>query len=456
MKRPHRIFFSLIVLALCACTVEAQGSLGAGDVNTAQTKSRQVKVTSYTLTNGLRVLLAPDEAASGVAVNISFDVGSRNETPEQAGLTNLLQNLILQNLHQTIESEGRETETENLKQLQGTANQERTSYFSELTVSQLDFLLSIFSRQMRAPLITLTQLDEQRLLILDQCRQANESPFGRVQATLLELSHHNFAYQHDPICSLSNPNPLLPEAVQRFCKTYYAPNNAVLVIVGNFRKDEIKQTVKKHFGTISRRAAPTQVDATSQPPFSLERRKVLSNSRANTPFYMSAYVTVPSDHRDWYALNLLGDIMGQGNTSRLYMALIAKNLASSAPEGASELRGQSLFQVGARVSPGVSVETVEAVIDREIARIQKDGVTAPEMDKARLQESDYSTEQLRTPLGKANFIARSIIYYNDRNRINTELGRMLAVTAKDVQRVALKYLVKTNRAVVIVQPADSK
>jgi zinc protease len=108
------------------------------------------------------------------------------------------------------------------------------------------------------------------------------------------------------------------------------------------------------------------------------------------------------------------------------------------------------------VSPGVSVETVKSVIDREIARIQKDGVAAVEIDKAKLQERDYSTEQLRTPLGKANFIARSTIYYNDPNRINTELGRMLAVTAKDVRRVARKYLVKTNRAVVIAQPADSK
>lgn len=362
----------------------------------------------------------------------------------------------MQTLRQTLESELTVTETEKLKQLQGAANQERTSYFSELTASQLDFLLSAFARQMRVHDITQAKIDEQRLVILEQCRQASESPFGRVQATLLELSYRKFAYKHDATCSLSTQNSLSPKAVQTFFKTYYAPNNAVLVIVGNFRKDEIQQTVNKHFGTISRQAAPPQVDTTNQPPFSLERRKILSNARANPPFYMSAYLTIPSDHPDWYALNLLGDIIGQGNTSRLYTALVAKNLASSAPEGAAELRGPSLFQVGARVSPGVSVETVEAVIDSEIARIQNDGVTAAEMDKARLQERDYSTEQLRTPLGKANFLARATIYYNDPNRIDTELGRMLAVTAKDVQRVARKYLVKLNRAVVIVQPVDSK
>jgi predicted Zn-dependent peptidase len=455
MKKMDRILSLLAFLALYACTVAAQGSLASISSDTGQHQSRQVKLTSYRLASGLRVLLAPDATASGVAVNLSFDVGSRNETPEQAGFTNLLQNIILQNLRQTVESQGGETETENLKQLQGTTNQERTSYFSELTASQLDVQLSAFARQLHLPEITQTKIDEQRLIILNQCQQASESPFGRVQATLLELSHHKFAYKHDTTCSLSKQSPLSPEAVRRFITTYYAPNNAVLVIVGDFRESEIKQTVKKHFGSISRQAAPPQVEMTNQPSFSLERRRILSHSRANPPFYMSAYVTVPSDHPDWYALNLLGDIMGQGNTSRLYTALVAKNLASSAPEGASELRGQSLFQVGARVSPGVSVAMVEAVIDTEIARIQEHGVTEAEMVKARAQERDYSAEQLRTPLGKANFLARATIYYHDPHRINTELGRMLAVTAKDVQRVARKYLVKTNRAVVIVQSRDS-
>jgi predicted Zn-dependent peptidase len=452
MKKIDRLFLSLAFLALSACTSAAQGGLASNSSDTGLLKRRQVKLTSYKLANGLRVLLAPDETASGVAVNLSFDVGSRNETPAQAGLTNLLQNIVLQNLRRTVESQGGETEAEKFNQLQGVTNQERTSYFSELTAGQLDFLLSAFARQMSLPDISQTKIDEQRQIILDQCKQASESPFGRVQAALLELSYEKFAYKHDVTCSLSNQSPLLPEAVRKFFQIYYAPNNAVLVIVGDFSEREIKQTVKKHFGLISRQAAPPQVEMTSPPPFSLERRRILSNSRANPPLYMTAYLTVPSDHPDWYALNLLGDIMGQGKTARLYTALVAKNLASSAPEGAAELRGQSLFQVGARVSPGVNVATVEAVIDTEIARIQENGVTEAEMVKARSQERDYSAEQLSSPLGRANFLARASIYYHDPIRINTELGRMLAVTAKDVQRVARKYLIKTNRAVVIVQP----
>jgi zinc protease len=412
--------------------------------------------TSYKLANGLRVLLAPDQTEFGVAVNITFDAGSRNERPEQAGLAHLLQNIVLQNLHQAVESEHRETDGETLKPFEGVINLERASYFSELTTSQLDLVLSTLARQMRVPKIHQTAIDEQRLVILEECRQSQDKPFDRVQDTLLELIYNNLAYKYGAICSLGHLNHLSLEEARSFFKTYYAPNNAVIVIVGNFKEDDTKKIVEKHFGILSRQAAPPDVDVIDPLMFSLERRQTLNDSHADAPFYMSAYVTVPSDHPDWYALNLLADIIGQGNTSRLYLALVAKNLASSVPEGMTESRGPSLLYVGTRLLPDASVETVEAVMDAEIARIQSDGVMEAEMEKARLQEREYSAGQLRTPLGKAGFLARSTLYYNDPNRLNTELGRLLAVTAQEVQRVARKYLVKTNRAVVIAVPETSR
>ena len=133
--------------------------------------------------------------------------------------------------------------------------------------------------------------------------------------------------------------------------------------------------------------------------------------------------------------------------------LKAKKLAASVPEGISESRGQSLFRIGVELLPGASVEKVEAIIDAEIARIQSDGVTQAEIDKARLQEQQYAVELLGTVLGKAGFLARAMLYYDDANRINTELNRIVAVTAADVLRVAQKYLVKGNRAVVIARHA---
>lgn len=442
-----RIFLLLAFLTVCAPTAGAQGDSASGDARGGRLENRRVKFTHYKLANGLRVLLAPDEAEPGVAVNVSFNAGSGRENPGQAGSASLIQNIVLQNLRRAKGGERQPFE--------GVVNQERASYFSESAAGQLDSALSAFALQMRPPDINRALIDEQRVATQNQCRQSDERRFGRVQETLLELIYKDSAFKYGAICSPPEADHLTPERAKSFFKTHYAPNNAVLVIVGNFKQDDAKKIVAKHFGPIPRQAAPSLVNSDDQ-QYSPERRKTLGDSRAEAATYLSAYLTVPSNHPDWYALNILADIIGQGDTSRLHTALVAKKLAASVPEGVAESRGRSLFRVGAALSPGVRVETVEAIIDAEIARIQNGGVTPAEMDKARAQERQYSAEQLGTALGKASFLARSTLYYDDPNRINTELGRMLAVTAKDVRRVARRYLARTNRAVVIARPAITK
>lgn len=444
MKKINQIFLSLAFLAFYACTTKAQSNSVSSNVLKGQLKNRRIKFTRYKLANGLRVLLAPDEVQSSVAVNISFDAGSRKQNPEQAGVANLLQNILLQNL--------RQIRGEMLKPFEGALNEERASYFSEFTVSRLDSVMSSLAGQMRAPDINQTHMEAQRLALQNECEKLDERRFGRVQETLLELIYKDSAFKYGAICSLPDLNHLSSERAKSFFTTYYVPNNAVLVIVGNFKEDDAKKIVAKHFGAISRQAVPPPADFDNQ-QFSSERRKIITHSRAIAVTYISAYLTVPSNHPDWYALNILADIIGQGDTSRLYTALVAKKLAASVPEGVSESRGQSLFRIGAELLPSASVEKVEAIIDAEIARIQSDGVTQAEIDKARLQEQQYAVELLGTVLGKAGFLARAMLYYDDANRINTELNRIVAVTAADVLRVAQKYLVKANRAVVIARHA---
>lgn len=429
MKMP-RILLLVIILIMHASTVLAQ-----------------IKFTSYKLTNGLRVLLAPDAGEANVAINITFDVGARNERPGQTGLANLLEHIVTENL-QSVRGE-----TDKL--FGSTINQERTSYFADFPASRLDFVLSSLARQMREPDITQAKLDKQRTLITEERKQSDAKPYSAMDETLLDLIYSNFAYKHSAAGSPSDMSNLTLDVVRSFFKTYYAPNNAVISIVGNFDESDAKRLIEKYFKSIPRQAAPPRVD-TSQATLTAERRKTISDPNATLPFYFSGYLTVPSDHPDWYALNLLADILGQGDTSRLHVALVQKNLALSVPEGVNESRAPGLFRMGAKIPAGGNVEMVESIIDAEVARIQMEGVLETEMIKARAQERQYSSEQLKTAPGRANFLSRTAVYYNDPNRINKELGRLLAVTKEDVQRVARKYLVKTNRAVVIVQPAASK
>jgi len=439
--KATRMFSFFAVLTLWTYSAAApHRTTPSNSSGAAQLEDRPVKFTSYKLPNGLRVVLAPDETASDVAVNISFNGGSGREDAEQAGSASLIQNLLLKNLRQEPGS--------GLKPFEGVLNQERASYFSEFSALQLDPMLSAFARQMRPHDISQAFINEQQSSVQNQCGQLDETRFGRVQEALLELIYQDAAFKYGAICSLPK---LSPEKGKVFFTRYYVPNNAVLVIVGNLKENEARKAVAKHFGTIPRQVVPSNRNFVDQ-QISLERRKILNSSRAKAATYMSAYQTVASNHPDWYALNILADIIGQGSTSRLYTSLVAKSFASSVPEGMAETRGQSLLRIGAALMPQVNVEKVESIIDAEIARIQNDGVTEAEMERARSQERQYSTEQLGTALGKASFLARSTLYYDDPNRVNTELGRMLSVAPKDVQRVARRYLVKENRAVVIALP----
>jgi predicted Zn-dependent peptidase len=451
LMRTPGIILLIVALTLSAGTITARNSSGSSARNKEQPGNQLIKFTSYKLANGLRLLLAPDESEPGVAINIVFDVGSRNELRGQTGLANLVEHIVMQNLQSVLGE--RSSSTDEVNKLFGSSlNQERTSYFASFPASRLDSVLSSVAELMRAPDISQAALNKQRAIIIEERKESDNKPYSAMDDTLLDLSYSNYAYKHSSTGSLSNLNNLTLDSARSFFKTYYAPNNAVIAIVGNFDERKTRKIIETNFKEIPSRSAPPRVDI-SQARFTFERRRTISDPHASFPFYYTGYLTVPSDHSDWYALNLLADILGQGDTSRLDVALVRKKLALSVPEGVNESRAPGLLRVAAKLPAGGSIETVEAIIDSEIARIQSEGVTEVEMLKARSQERQYSSAQLNSAQGKANFLSRTAVYYDDPKRINTELGRLLAVTKEDVQRVARRYLVKTNRAVVIVRPA---
>lgn len=413
-----------------------------------------VNFTGDTLTNGMRVLLAPDDAATGVAVHLALDAGSRNEQPEQAGLATLLQKIVYKKLHQG-DNAFSPTHQGNLPHIEGIINPERTSFFCEFVAEPaanlLEGVLSTLAHAMNQE-IQQGLFDEQRLALLEECRQQEKRPFGKVQEALLSLLFNDFAHQYGVICALPTLDPLSLNDALSFLKTYYVPHHAVLVVTGKFRGPAVEKIVEDHFGPIPGPRVPPEGTLSLGLAVGLGQRQTIRETQADAPYYMSAYLTVPGNHLDWYALNVLADILGQGDTARLYQALVANHLASSVPEGMTESRGPSLLYVGAKLLPGVQVEAAEALMDAEMARIQQDGVTEAEVEKARVQEGEYSATQRASLSGRAAFLARGALYYHDPDRINTELGQMLAVTAQDVQRVAQTYLLPTNRAVVIAMP----
>jgi zinc protease len=242
------------------------------------------------------------------------------------------------------------------------------------------------------------------------------------------------------------------EDVAQFFKTYYAPNNAVLVLVGDFKTSEALEKIKKYFEDIPSQPAPPPVDMT-EPAQTAERRTVVEDSFARLPRLDVVYKTVPANTHDWYALDMLGDILFGGTSSRLYQKLVKEKAVALQVAGGIDLRrGPALFQAFALLKPGQNASEVEKLIYEEFERVKTNGVTPAELEKIRIQDRLQQAESLTNTMNRARMLGRYAVYFHDPNLINTTLANYSEVTLGDIQRVARQYLGETQRTVVLTTP----
>ena len=449
------------IAALAAAVVSAQGQA---------IKVPKVVFTDYRLANGLRVLLSVDHSAPVVAVSVTYNVGSRNEHPGRTGFAHLFEHMMFQGSQNVGKGEHMLLVQDNGGTMNGTTNKDRTNYFETLPANQLDLGLFLESDRMRSLDISQANLDNQRAVVQEEKRQSYDNqPYGQMSEVLDDLTYDSFAYKHTTIGSMADLNAATLDDVKEFFKTYYAPNNAAIAVVGDFDEAEAKKKIEKYFGDIPKQPDPPPVDM-NEPLGTAERRKVLTDPLARLTRYEAAYKTVAGDDPDAPALQMLGSILSRGRTSRIYAAIVEKKLALNATAGGGSGRGPGTFSCSATLPQDGKPEPVEAAFDAEIAKVQTDGVTQEELDKAKAQALSAALigfggggrrggggggPTILSALGRANALTQNAIFFNDPDRINTNLDKLQAVTLEDIKRVANKYLVKTNRVVVIANPAPS-
>jgi zinc protease len=351
--------------------------------------------------------------------------------------------------------------------MNGTTNKDRTNYFEALPANQLDLGLFLESDRMSSLDISQANLDNQRAVVQEEKRQSYDNqPYGQMGTTIDELAYNSFAYKHSTIGSMDDLNAANLDDLKGFFKTYYAPNNAVLAVVGDFTEGDAKAKIAKYFGPIPQQPTPPPVD-TAETMGTGEQRKNLTDPLARQTRYEAAYTTVAGEDPDFYPLQILGTILSSGRTSPIYQDIVEKRLAIQANAGTFPSRGPALFSCSATLLPGADIAPLEKAFDAEISRVQTSGVTPEELAKARIQVRASQLvggrggrgggggggPAILTALGKANSLSQDTVFFNDPGRINTNIDKLEAVTAADVQRVAKKYLVKENRVVVIDQPA---
>jgi predicted Zn-dependent peptidase len=254
------------------------------------------------------------------------------------------------------------------------------------------------------------------------------------------------------IGSMDDLSAATVEDVAAFFKTYYAPNNAVLTLVGDFKTAEALAKVKKYFESIPTQPAPPVPDMT-EPEQTAERRATIEDAFARTPRIDVVYKIPAGNTPDYYALSLLGQILGSGQSSRLYQKLVKeRELAQQVFAGAQGRRGPGLFQVIAITPPGKNLADVEKTMYEEVERLKTEPVADWELEKVRMVGRRQRAQQLQSTLGRAISLGQYAVYYGNPNLINEIEDKYNRVTKEDIQRVARTYLKDTNRSVITTVP----
>jgi len=337
--------------------------------------------------------------------------------------------------------------------MNGTTSKDRTMYYETLPANQLDLALFLEADRMRSLAITKENLDNQISAVQEERRSGvDNQPYGKTGEARDELAYENFAYEHSVIGSMADLSAASVDDVAAFFKMYYAPNNAVVAIVGDVDTKGTLARMEKYFGGIARQPDPPKVDMT-EPAQTEERRLTIEDSLARLSRLDMAYKIPAGSSPDSDALGVLGSILSSGRSARFYESIVRqKQLATSASAGAAETRGPGLFSVVAMVSPGKTLADVEAAIEQEIERLKIGPIADWEMEKARTNARRAFVGSLGSSLSRAIQLSQNALFYDNPGRINTRAERVASVTAAEVQRVAREYLVKTGRTVVMTVP----
>lgn len=414
--------------------------------------------TEHRLDNGLRVVLSEDHLTPVAGVCLWYDVGSRHERSGRTGLAHLFEHLMFQG-SANVPGNGHFALVQGAGgSLNGTTSFERTNYFETMPAHQLELALWLEADRMGSLLSALDEqgLDNQRDVVKNERRQRYDNqPYGTALEKLVAMVFpEGHPYHHTPIGSMADLDAASLEDARSFFRTYYAPNNAVLSVVGDIDPVQTLQWARRYFGSIpAQQGKPTPADG-SLPPVRGEelRETVVEDVPARA--LMASYRLPEDGTRAADAADLALTVLGAGESSRLHTRLVRRDrLAVVAGFGMMRLAGApSVGWLDVKTSGDARVEDVEAAVDEELTRLAADGPTEEEMERAQAQLEREWFDRLDTVSGKADELCRYAVLFGDPLLATTAVDRILSITAEEVRAVAAERLRQDNRAALVYEP----
>lgn len=421
------------------------------------TAQNKIEFEQYKLKNGLNVILHEDHSTPIVAVSVLYHVGSKNEDPERTGFAHFFEHLLFEGSENIGRGEYMKIVQENGGILNANTTFDRTYYFEILPSNQLELALWLESERMLHAKIDEEGVETQRKVVKEELKQRNENtPYGSILNEMFAHAFEKHPYRWTPGGSPEYINKAKLEEFIEFYKTFYVPENATLSIAGDIDIKETKKLIEKYFGDIPKGNKEIPRPNIVEPEKTKEVRDTVYDN-IQLPAVVMGYHTPAQGTPDAYAVEMLTQLLSNGNSSRFQKNIVDKKqkaLFVGAFPLPTEDPGLSLmFGIA---SAGVPVNELEAAMDEEIDKLKSELISEEEFQKLRNQiENDFFTSNSKVE-GIAESLANYFVYYGDANLINTELERYMKVTREDLMKAAQKYLVKKNRVVLHYLPKSEE
>ena len=457
-ERKHRTALKMLaaLVAFCLGAAAPAGAAPPGE------KEFRVPVEYYKLANGLRVVLSPDHTAPTVCVAVYYRIGFRVEPKDRTGFAHLFEHMMFQGSQNLGKMEFIKLVQQNGGILNGSTRFDFTNYFEILPANKLETALWAEADRMGGLAVTEENLKNQQGVVGNEVKvNVLNRPYGGFPwLDMPQYANTNWYNAHNFYGDLKDIEAATLADVQSFFKTYYAPNNAALAIVGDFDPAEAKRFVEKYFGALKASQLPAQPDLT-EPKQTKEKRATKSDRMANRPALAFAYHMPERNTPEYYAMGVIDQLLLQGDDSLLHQELVQKRGLTGSVNGAINMLGSMYDYNGPMLWMGslfydanTNPDTILAAAESAVEMLRAKPMEQKALDRARIKlRSDlYDNMGSIGGFGLANLLASFALFDDNPARVNTLAAEFEKVTPALVQKTAQEYLQPVNRTVLIVEP----
>jgi len=424
--------------------------------STANAAPLGLEVKKAKLENGLRVVMSVDHTSPTVAVDVVYDVGGRNEERGRSGFAHLFEHMMFQGSANVPRGEHFRVVTAHGGVLNGTTNEDRTNYFEMLPSSELALALWLEADRMKSLDVSQKNFENQRAVVKEEYRMRVENAaYVPSELRLQELVYQGYwPYEHSAIGTMRDLDAAQLDWVRAFHDAYYAPNDAVLAIAGDFDADEALGFVKKYFGD-ARPVSIKEAKFPGVPEQTQPRNAIVEDTHARLAAIFQGWAIPASGEADHYALALAAMLLGDGESSRLHRVLVReKSVAVEASADVYGRRGPDMLEIEVRLASNAKAADATKLVEAQIAEIAKSGPSDDEMKKLHNRVRARFLFGLQSNFARAQRLAEFELYRGDAKLLDAEPDKFLAVTKEDVKRVTAKYLTVNRRNMVEVKPGS--